>query len=157
LNARYDEWVIIFERILDHIQDSLGQNIPWEGPQVVFIGHSLGGCFLLTYLSSFQGYQRFQSFVTPWMQIIFHSIAGCISAGDFLWPITWEDWARFTQIASNYTYHLWHSKDDTIVPFTDATQILTRVPVCVFHSFTDQFHFVGSYFPELQQAIFDTV
>lgn len=42
LNARYDEWKIIFEGILSKLS---------REDEVTFVGGSLGGCFLLKYFS----------------------------------------------------------------------------------------------------------
>lgn len=57
IHAKYTEWKIVFEKILDTIQSS---NISTQETKLIFLGHSLGGCFLFSYLSSEAGARKFQ-------------------------------------------------------------------------------------------------
>lgn len=111
--------------------------------------------FLLSYLSSDSWFQKFHSMFSHWIfDIEIHSVAGCISAGDFVWPKDSEDWNRFKEISTLFPYHLWHSEDDTIVPFSDAICIHQKSENCILHPFNDRFHFVGPDFTELSREIF---
>lgn len=135
LNADYTAWAIWFEKILPHLQDG-----------VVFVGHSLGGGFLLRYLTEN---------TLPVAPRQLHLVAACIDeldcpgAGPF--GIDVANWPGFAVEVGEL--HLWHSADDTIVPIQHSERLATLLPAAHLHRFSDRFHFIGAEFPELLATI----
>ena len=116
-NAQYEEWKIVFQKILislPSIQDT------------VFVGHSLGACFLLSIISEWK---------IPFTEL--HLVAWCIWAGSFLIPESME----YINSVSQKNIHIWHSEDDTIVSFKDALIIYSKIPWAIPHFFNDKSHF----------------
>jgi predicted alpha/beta hydrolase family esterase len=117
-NAKYDEWKIFFDVWIRTIE------IQWD---IIFIGNSLGGCFLLKYLSEYNS--------LPWENIIkeIHLIAACINEWDFLAPMNYDPlkilWNRI---------HIWHAEDDPIVEISVARRIKEYLPNAECHFFESE-------------------
>lgn len=116
-NAHYNEWLIVFKKLLECIPDT---------EETIFVGHSLGGCFLLRALSDLN---------IPCSQL--HTIAACVRAGDFTPP--YDNWKHLQSLGSKV--HLWHSEDDCIVPFSDAQFLLEHLPDANSHFYMNMSHF----------------
>jgi len=133
--ADYKAWSIWFEKILPQLRDG-----------VVFTGHSLGGGFLLRYLTENK---------LPVVIAQLHLIApvvdetDCKDIGGF--RIDVDTWKRFANDIK--TVHLWHSTDDTSVPIHHSERFCAQYPEATIHRFTDRGHFLQSEFPELEAVI----
>lgn len=133
--ADYKAWSIWFEKIIPQLQDG-----------IVLTGHSLGGGFLLRYLTE----NKLPVTITQ-----LHLIApvvddvDCKDIGGFKIDI-----AAWTGFASDITsVHLWHSTDDVYVPIHHSERFLAKYPQATLHRFTDRGHFLQSEFPELEAVI----
>jgi uncharacterized protein len=112
-NAKYEEWKIFF--------DAWIKNISIQG-NIVFIGTSLGGNFLLTYFGE-KGYFQY-----PVEGI--HLIASCLKCWEF--PVT-PNFEYLQQLGSRV--HIWHAEDDTVVPFSIGQEIAENLPKAETHFF----------------------
>lgn len=123
-NAEYDEWELYFNTVIDAIDD-----------QAVFVGHSLGGLFLLQYLST--------HFVAPRATIFVATPAyDCVS---FLYPHTNKDYGKV---------HIFQSLDDTVVDPGDAYRIKADILEAELHIYKDSGHFyMQTNFPDLVKTI----
>lgn len=138
-NAEYEPWKIWFERHLEFITE----------PEPIIIGHSLGASFLLKWLSE----NKFPKKISQ-----LHLIAPWVSDDV---PLNLEriktfkaDQAKFGNIPGQcLKVHLWHSEDDTVVPYNNAQIIKTVMPEVILHSFKDRGHFIQPAFMELLQVI----
>jgi len=132
--ADYTAWSIWFEKMVPYMRD-----------EVVLVGHSLGGGFLLRYVSE-------NKLPVPIAQL--HLVAPVVT-GDL------EDCEGFTTDLAVWQgfkseikeVHLWHSSDDPYVPIAHSEALLAAWPKATLHSFTNRGHFIGEDFPELLTAI----
>ncbi len=137
-NSDYEAWKIWFERHLDYIYD--------ESP--ILVGTSLGATFLLKYLSE-NGFSKKISQL--------HLIAPCVNDdGQELERLsTFEfDITKINTISDICNdIHLWHSKDDSCVPFSNGELVKLNLPSANFHIFEDKGHFHIESFPEILEVI----
>ena len=137
-NAQYEEWKIWFERHFEYLHDG-----------VILVGHSLGGMFLAKYLS--ENTTRFE------IKAIFLLAAPC----GFYEDETGNDCGSFCFQPENLTklaeygdkVELWHSEDDTNVPFEHVMLFHKFLPEAKLMTFTDKNHFILSEFSELVENI----
>lgn len=137
-NSDYEAWRIWFERHLEYVRD--------ENP--IFVGTSLGGTFFLKYLSE-------NNFSKKLSQL--HLVAPCVSdeeqelekLGSFEFDITKIN--NIKNICDDI--HVWHSKDDTNVPFFNSEMVLKNLPEAKLHVFEDKGHFQIESFPEIIEVI----
>ena len=136
LNAKYDEWLITFNELLAIIEPQ---------SEIIFVWHSLGGCFLLKYFSEVTDF--------PFTIDQMHLLAACISEGDFTAPTNYE----YLQKQWNQV-HIWHAEDDGVVPFSTAEELVRTLPDAQTHFFSSEKwygHFHGAErIPELEEVIF---
>ena len=127
-NAQFEEWKIMFEKILPFLQDD-----------VRLIGHSLGAMFLAKYLHD-------QPLKRPAKQLIL--VAGGYD-GDA------EGYGSFSVKSANGLeksadeIHLFHSRDDFVVPFSELAKFQADLPTAKVHVFDDKNHFLDEEFPEI--------
>lgn len=131
-NANYAAWKIWFEKAVPHMRNG-----------VTLIGHSLGGSFLLRYLSeeTLPVTVRDLHLVAPAV-----TEAGCPGLGEFATDL--DNWSGLCTVPA--TIHLYHSADDTVVPVSESEALRAVLPQCAFHRFLDRGHFSGAEFPELK-------
>lgn len=129
-NADYTAWAIWFDKIIPYLRDG-----------AVLIGHSLGGGFLLRYLTENK---------IPVTVAQLHLVSPCVDQV-LEFGIDLRSWSGFTSEPT--TVHLWHSTDDTIVPIDQSERFKNVYPVAQLHTFTDRFHFLTETFPELLAEI----
>jgi len=138
-NARYAEWKIWFERYFVYLHDG-----------VILVGCSLGGMFLAKYLSE-------NAFPVKIKALFLLAAPG----GEFLAPPETGDCRDFTfapELAQNLAtrvpiVHVWHSKDDYVVPVSEADWYKTHVRESQITLFEDKNHFLDPALPELITAI----
>lgn len=139
LFASYKIWKLWFEKHFLYL----------DPEYLILIGHSLGGMFLLKYLSENQ-------FPFPLAQL--HLVApvlddlGLSAGDDYLGDFAY-DLHPANIISQAEKIFLWHSKDDPIVPFHHSERIATQIPVVDFKVFEERGHFNQAEFPELVQTI----
>jgi uncharacterized protein len=113
MNADYIAWAIWFEKM-----------IPFMLNEVILVGHSLGGGFLLRYLT-----ENKLSVTIAQLHLVSPCIdeRDCPGIGGF--KINIETWTGF---ASNITMtHLWHSSDDTLVPVHHSERFVAKYPTSI--------------------------
>jgi predicted alpha/beta hydrolase family esterase len=133
-NARYLEWKIWFERI-----------IPLLNSEVIFIGHSLGGIFLAKYLSENTHPKKIKATLLvspPYNTPKNHPLV------DFVITTPLD---KFIEQAGKII--IYHSKDDTVVPFDNSEQYCKEIPKAEFRVFKDRGHFKTEFFPEIIQDL----
>lgn len=137
LNAKYLEWNIYFRKVLPHLRDG-----------VIFVGHSLGGQFLLKYLSENINIKA--------------EIGGLLLVASPCSVGKMPGFADFNCDTGNEVcveeekVHIFHSVDDTIVPIETGAMRLTDTTETGSHRhrFTDRGHFIfDKHFPELVRVI----
>lgn len=136
-NAKYEEWKIWFERHFDFLHEG-----------VILVGWSQGAYFLLKYLIEN---------ITPFKVSSLLLLAapcendnfGGEDGGDFRFDID-----RLPIIAERVGYiHIFHSKDDFVVPYEHALKYKEALPKATLHTFEDRNHFLQEEFPELIEEI----
>lgn len=138
--ASYRYWKIVFEK-----------HIPYIVPKSIFIGYSLWASFLIKYLSK-------SIHVFDLSQI--HLVAPALfdSASEKLWSFTIPKYFYKTYKKYESITYLYASKDDPIVPFSDATYFASMLPNCKTYFFEDKGHFYKEpCFPELENNIFKSI
>ena len=134
MDAHYEEWKIWFEKFIPHLD-----------PEVILIGHSLGGTFLIKYLAE----NTFPNRIAGLFLIAApvgdndHSEGG-YSLATFVLPRDLSGVARQTS-----RIFLYQSKDDAVVSFADFTKLKKALPNAAARNFTDRGHFNQEDFPEL--------
>lgn len=132
-NAVYDEWKIYFEKLLPFLEDD-----------VQLVGHSLGAMFITQYLNE-------NTLARPVKRLL-------LVAGGYD-DEKWEDFGDFKiDSAKNLTksaeeIHLFHSKDDPVVPFSELAKFQADLPSATSHIFEDRGHFNDETFPELLELL----
>ena len=134
-NAKYEEWKIWFEKF-----------IPYINNEVILIGHSLGGIFLTKYLSE----NNFPKTISGLFLVAApfddkdseYKLADFVLAGNL---------SKVESRAKNI--FIYHSQDDSVVPFTDLGKYSKALPAACCKIFTDRGHFIDESFPELVEDI----
>lgn len=134
-NAKYGEWKVWMDKYLPFLHDG-----------VILVGHSLGGVFLVKYLSE----ETFPIYVKALYLISapFFTLRSK-EGGDFRFTI--EKFATFTEKVKEIV--IFHAKDDTVVPFSHAESYKAVFPDARFEPFAEGGHFVRESFPELTADI----
>lgn len=148
-NAKYDEWKLFFDAWISQIQ------LPWD---IIFVGTSLGGCFLLKYFSEQNLSWKMEHGllrIREWQALniaTIHLIAACIEAGDFTAP---SNYVMLNSLGNRV--HIWHAEDDSVVPFETAKTLERILPEAQTHFFTSEKwygHFHGiEHIPELEKIL----
>lgn len=136
-NAKYFEWKIWFDKI-----------VPLLSEKVILVGHSMGGIFLIKYLTENDFPKIIESL---------HLIAAPYEnaddwvLADFNLP---GDLSRV--LSQTYKIYLYHSKDDEIVPFSHLEKYKKHFPQAREVIFEDRGHFSQTEFPELVENIINS-
>lgn len=131
-NAKYEEWKIWFERMIPFVQEG-----------VIFVGHSLGGIFLVRYLSE----NDFPRKVSK-LLLVAAPHNQTPETGSFRLS---ESLDKVQQQCQNI--HLFQSEDDLIVPPDEARIYEKEWPKSQLHLFQDRGHFNQETFPEIVEEI----
>lgn len=125
-NSFYPAWKIWFEKYFQYIGNE----------KLILIGHSLGGIFLTKYLSenTFPRNIDFLHLISP----VFDNTG-----------LQWASTASFEINPKKLEYiptqvweiHLWHSKDDPIVPFVHSEKYYNKLKNSILHTFENRGHF----------------
>lgn len=119
-NANYEEWKIVFEKILDITDDNL-----------ILVGHSLGAMFLIKYFSE---------------NNVSKNIKGIFLVSSPFKKADQHDRFAFTGKLKNIlnqspNIHFVHSKDDVVVEFNHLEKFRAELPDANFLVFEDRNHF----------------
>lgn len=138
LDAKYEEWKIYFNNV-----------VPRLNPGTIFVGHSLGGLFLLKYIGESSGIYRVLSGLmlvsTPFALRQGESSWNAEGFADFPLDLEWK--------IDLDPIHMFHSNDDTIVPVSKSSMILSSDEIHK-HTFENRGHFIhDTHFPELVSTI----
>ena len=134
-NAKYSEWKIWLERF-----------VPLFNDEVLFIGHSLGGIFLVKYLSENKYPKKVRA--TLLVAPPFDLKDTDFSLADFTIspPLN-----NFEKQAGKVVFYF--SKDDTVVPFVDSGKYTAALPLAEIKTFSDRGLFHQLEFPEIIEDI----
>jgi hypothetical protein len=127
-NAKFEEWKIWFEKF-----------IPFFDDEVMLVGHSMGGAFLVKYLSNNTFPKKIKG-VFLVSAVYDRDTDGC-GLASFALP------ERFN--LQTETVYLYHSKDDPVVPFSALENYQKALPKARARVFNDRKHFNQEEFPEL--------
>jgi predicted alpha/beta hydrolase family esterase len=142
-NSYYPAWKIWFEKYFKYLWDN----------KIILIWHSLGGIFLAKYLSE----NHFPKLIDS-----LHLISPVFDNSGLIWESTasfsYEKSSLWNILKQTKDIHLWHSKDDNIVPFEHSMKYHTILTWSNLHTFDDRWHFTGQshfveLFLEIQKAI----
>ncbi len=143
-NAEYKARKIWFEKYFQHLQD-----------EIILVWHSLWATFIIKYLSE-------NSFPVKINQI--HLVCPLL---DIEWIKDWErpgkllwlndfiiDLTRVSNISdTTKDLYIYHSKDDTVVPFNHSKRLNELLPNAIFEVFETRWHFMQPALPELLDNI----
>ena len=136
-NAKYEEWKIWFERYIPYLRDNL-----------VLVGWSQGGYFLVKYLLENELLVSIKALfliAAPFESDDFEGEDG----GDFAF-----EGSRVGELAERaQKIYLFHSKDDFVVPYEHALKYKKALPDAELVTFEDKNHFLIPEFPELLAKI----
>lgn len=123
-NAKYSEWKLWFKKIIPHLN-----------PEVVLIGHSLGGLFLAKYLSENSFPRKIKATFI---------VAAPYGWANFTKPKTFKKLEK-----QGGKIFIYHSKNDPVVPFTDFKKYKKKLKTALARIFKNKGHFTQAKFPEL--------
>ena len=131
-NAIYEEWKILFEKIVDLLEDGF-----------ILVGHSLGAIFIVKYLSENKIKKNIKKTIllgTPFDNTGMESypLFSFLRNGKL---------DCFEQQAGDAFFY--HSEDDFAVPFTHLEKYKKELPIAHFRIFTDRNHFLQENVPEI--------
>lgn len=133
-NAKYLEWKIWFEKIIPLLDES-----------VVLIGHSLGGIFIVKYLSENIFPKKIKATFlvgTPYTTKDDHPLADFIISNDLN--------SLEKQAGKIFIYH---SKDDKVVKYKNCEAFQKSLPNAFIRTFENRGHFNDETFPEIVEDI----
>src|SRR3989344_379304 len=117
INAKYLEWKIWFEKL-----------IPLLNPEVILVGHSMGGIFLAKYLAENTFPKKILG--TFLVSAPYESHDPEESFADFILPINLKKLEE-----QGGTIYLYHSKNDDVVPFTELEKYKKQLPNATCRTF----------------------
>src|SRR3989338_3025016 len=135
-NAKYVAWKIWFDKLLPYLEDDL-----------TLVGSSLGGLFLVKYLSENIFPKMIRSLI-----LVAAPYNGKDSKHDLETDFSFND--NFKQIDDEVEdVLLFHSTDDKVVPFSDSQIYRDRLSNSALVSLDNRGHFDIDVFPELIEKI----
>lgn len=135
INAKYFEWKIWFDKF-----------VPYFKPNVMMIGHSLGGIFLAKYLSENEFPKKISA--TFLVAAPYDDEDSDYSLADFRLP---KNLSKLEKQGGKI--FIYHSKDDSSVPFADSEKYERSLKAATRRIFADRGHFGQERFPELMRDI----
>ncbi len=134
-NARYEEWKIWFEKIIDKLDDNL-----------ILIGHSLGGTFLAKYLSEDNLSRKIKAL------ILISAPHDDIGLAEPLAGFNIKTSLENLEKQCSVVYLVW-SKDDSVVPKSQIEKYKNELSGAKILIFEDRGHFWQEEFSELVDLI----
>lgn len=137
-NAVYEEWKIWFEKMIPFINDG-----------VILIGHSQGGIFLAKYLSENNYPKKISA-----LMLVAPVYNNTPEVGSFKLVGARHGAPLLDNVSKQCgNIHLFQSKDDSVVPFSESEEYRKELPDAKFHIFEDRGHFLQETFPEIIEEI----
>ena len=133
-NARYEEWKLWMDKI-----------VPFLNDDVILVGHSMGGSFLVKYLSE----NKFSKNI----KAVF-LVSAMFDYDDEGYSLQSFSLPEKLDLQTDKIY-LYHSKDDKVVPFRSMDNLKSKLPNAVTRIFEDRGHVNQETFPELATDIKD--
>ena len=134
--ADYQAWKIMFEKMFPYLRDD-----------VIIGAWSLGGTFIIKYLSE-------NIFPVKIKRLIFVAAALHDSKQEKLGSFTLNKQTISTITSQIGEIIVYHSRDDSIVPFSDFEMMKVYFPEATFREFTDKGHFyLEAELPEIIEDI----
>lgn len=133
-NARFEEWKLWIDKLLPFLNDD-----------VILIGHSMGGSFLVKYLSENKFSKKVKAVFL--VSAMFDYDDDGYSLQSFSLP-------EKLDLQTDKIY-LYHSKDDKVVPFVSMSKFKSKFPNATTRTFEDRGHINQETFPELVADIKD--
>ena len=135
-NAEYREWKILFEKVLNLLDEN-----------IILIGHSMGGIFLAKYLSENEirrSVKKTFLLAAPFSDdgMEHESLCSFLREGDL---------SKFEEQAGEV--YLYHSEDDLVVPFDHVQKYAKELPKAVVRGFKDKGHFKQEEIMELVEDV----
>lgn len=134
-NAHYEEWKIVFEKIL-----------PLLCNEIILVGHSLGGTFIAKYLA--ENLFPIKIKATYLVAAPFSDNKPEYELLSFSPP---KDLGRLEEQAGDIT--IYHGEDDFLVPKSDAEHYKKALPQATLQFLANRGHFTQEHFPELVESI----
>jgi uncharacterized protein len=131
-NAKYEHWKVWLEKMIPFLRDG-----------GIFIGHSLGGSFLVKYLSENEFPKKIKTLI-----LVAAATGGTDGVGDFAFD---EPIGNIENICQGI--YILQSKDDPVVPVSDAEFFQKNWPSAKMILFEDKQHFNQEEFPEIVELI----
>ena len=138
--ADYKAWKVMFEKVFPYLKDD-----------VIFIGHSLGGTFLLKYFNELSGKNK-DELLKKVKKIILVAPAFKDSELEVLWTFNFNSKLEGLQDIQDRIV-IFGSKDDFIVPFSDIEDLKKVLLNAQYYVFEDRWHFLQEEFEELIEEI----
>ncbi len=138
-NSRYIEWKNWFEKL-----------IPFLKKDITLIGHSLGGIFLIKYLSENKFPKKIHAVMLVAAPYETKNQKG-LTSNNF---ILGKDLYKLSKQCKNLYFY--HSKDDAVVPFSDLKKFKAIFPDANFSIFNNRGHFNSEVFPELIEDLIES-
>ena len=135
MNAKYDEWKILFKKIASLLDNN-----------VILIGHSLGAIFLVKYLSE----NKFPKKILATLLVSppYDDEGMEESLGDFVLPKSLNKLNN-----QGGKIFIYQSKDDKVVPYSHLEKYKKALPDAIIREFKKRGHFDQPKFPELIKDI----
>ncbi len=138
--ADYEAWKIWFEKYFQFLNEG----------KLVFIGHSLGGIFLAKYLSENTFPRKIEQLHLVSPVIDNGGLPDGSELGNFLFDID-----KLSKLDEQIKHiYLYHSKDDSVVPYSHSERYHESMPNSELITFEDRGHFLGEDFPDLLKNIY---
>ncbi len=134
-NAKYTEWKIWFEKLFPFLEE-----------EVVLVGHSLGGIFLVKYLSENKLPKKILA--TLLVSAPYDGKGPKYSFSDFKLK---KDLEKLQSQSKELIFY--HSCDDEVVPFVDFKKYKKALPSAIYKEFKNRGHFDQANFPEIVKDI----
>ena len=134
-NAQYAAWKMWFEKILSVLND-----------EVILIGSSLGGLFLAKYLAENKVSNRITKLFL--LAAPFNRADIGYDNGDFTPP---SDYSLIAEQCEQV--YIYQSRDDKVVPFSEAEKYKGVLPGATFRAFEDKGHLNVPELPELVEDL----
>jgi predicted alpha/beta hydrolase family esterase len=136
-DARFEEWKMVFEKLLPHLRDDL-----------ILIGHSMGGAFIVKYLAENAFPRRVKA--TYLVAAPYRDNPPEYELLSFSPP---KNLIRFNAQAGLIT--IYQGEDDPVVPRADAEKYKKLLPESDLQFLAYRGHFGQEHFPELTRSILD--
>ena len=135
--ADYEAWKIMFEKMLPYLRDD-----------VILVTTSLGSTFILKYIGE-------NEFPVKIKKLFFVAAAISDTPDEKLWSFSFDIDLVYSRVARwSEQIYVYHSRDDTLVPFEQWLELHSYFPEAIFREFDTRGHFyLETELPEIVEDI----